>query len=272
MGLKEQRLLCPVSYAIDSELMKQKPLEKRLAQARIMDELSEGIGIRNPYDIAELELFRFFAEHSSSFKRVPIDPIWTRVGLMTLEPEVECDLLPQDCLEHFRKVMLDVMWVTKIEDIAKKMDSCPRRPATTAANINAARQLHPRNGMTFEKLFFGELHGELYGMTSELNENDRRFCVNLLREIVTQGRDTTAIPSQRITAALHAALRLDDNYSLKENDLDDIQHSAVAAAYCDIFLTERFMADKLRLPAVKKVIPSKCEVLCGFDKAISALS
>ena len=165
IGVKERRLLCPVSYAVDSELIKQNPLKKRLAQAKIMDELSEGIGIRNPYDIAELEFFRFFAQRSISFRRVPIDPIWTRVGHMI-----------------------------------------------------------------------------------------------------------TAIPSQRISAALYAALRLDDDYKFKENDLDDIQHSAVAAAYCDVFLTERFIANKLCLPAVRKVIHSECKVFCDFDEALSALS
>jgi hypothetical protein len=291
-GVREQRLLCPISYAVFLELMKQNPLGKRLAQAQIMDELSGGIGIRNPYDIAEQEFLRFFAKHSPGFKGVPIDPVWTPVGHMIVEAYPQCDLLPQDFMELSRKVMFDIMWATRMEHIATKMDSCPRSPKTTAAKINSERQTHQRGGRPFEKLFADELHGILDEMTSEMdncfrqaaafagietagqqmNESDRRVCVNLIREVVTKGLDVTAIPSQRITAALHAALRLDDKYAFKENDLDDIRHSAVAAAYCNAFLTERFFADKLRLPAVRKVISCECKVIDDFDEAISFLS
>ena len=54
--------------------------------------------------------------------------------------------------------------------------------------------------------------------------------------------------------------------------LSDIGHSAVAAAYCDVFLTERKFTHILRLPAVQKVIPRSCTVISDIDKAISFLS
>jgi hypothetical protein len=183
------------------------------------------------------------------------------------------------------------MWAEKMESLVAQMDSCPRSPATTAAKINCARQIHQRGRKPFESLFADELHGILDRMTpaiencfkqaaafsgnevavQPMDESDRRACVNLLREVVTQGLDKTAIPSQRIFAALHAALRLNDKYAFKENDLDDIRHSAVAVAYCDVFLTERGIADKLRLPAVQTVIPCECKVVNNFDEAISAV-
>ena len=271
-GVKAQRLLCPVSCAVFLELMKQSALERRPAQAKIMDELSGGIGIPNPDDIAEQEFLRFFAKHSDAFKRVPIDPVWTPVGTMIVEAYPQCDILPQNFMELSRKVMLDIMWAIKMENLAAQVDSCPRRPPTTAAKINCARQTHQRGAKPFESLFADELHGILDAMTPRIencfkqaatfsgiqtagqpmDENERRSCVNLLREVVTQGLDKTAMPSLRIYAAFHAALRLDDNYLFKENDLDDIRHSAVAAAYCNVFLTERGIADKLRRPAVRK--------------------
>ena len=40
----------------------------------------------------------------------------------------------------------------------------------------------------------------------------------------------------------------------EQNDFDDIGHSSVAAAYCDVFLTERKFTHILRLPAVQNVI------------------
>jgi hypothetical protein len=172
------------------------------------------------------------------------------------------------------------------------MDSCPKTPATTAARINIERQTHQRKKKPFAQLFADELHGMLDVTTPQiencfkqaaafsgikpdsmnLDEKNARICVNLLREVVTRARNNTAIPSLRIEAALHAALRLDDNYLFKENDLLDIQHSAVAVAYCNIHLTERQFASKLCLPVVQKVIRSGCKIINDLDEAISILS
>ena len=78
-GVKDARLLCPVSYAVFLELMKQLP-ERRLAQARIMDELSQGIGIRNRFDTAEIEYLQFFARQLPLQNGAKIDPVWAPVG------------------------------------------------------------------------------------------------------------------------------------------------------------------------------------------------
>ena len=58
----------------------------------------------------------------------------------------------------------------------------------------------------------------------------------------------------------------------EQNDLDDIGHSSVAVAYCDVFLTERKFAHILCLPAVQKVIPRRCLVISDIDEAIAVLS
>ena len=79
------------------------------------------------------------------------------------------------------------------------------------------------------------------------------------------------MPSQRISAALYAAMRLDDRHPFDDNDPDDIEHSSVATAYCDVFLTERKFASILCLPTVQKVIPRGCTVISDIDQAISVL-
>jgi hypothetical protein len=174
-------------------------------------------------------------------------------------------------MELSNKVMFDVLWNWKIEDMAKDMDACPQRQPI-AASINDARQIYPRNGKSFEMIFAGELRGALCGMASELDEDKRKFLVEQVSKAVIKGLDDTAIPSQRINAALHAALRLDDNYKLTENDLDDIQHCSVAVGYCDVFLTDKPVADRLCRPAIKKVIPNKCKIISDFDEAILFLN
>ena len=105
-----------------------------------------------------------------------------------------------------------------------------------------------------------------------MDERERREWIKVIRESVRRDADGQIIPSQRICAALYAAIRLDDKQLFEQNDLDDIEHSSVAAAYCDVFLTERGFTHILRLPAVQKVIPRGCFVISDIDEAISVLS
>ena len=103
-------------------------------------------------------------------------------------------------------------------------------------------------------------------------EQERRAWVNILRESVIRGFDKRAIPSQRIRAALHAAIRMDDRRPFRQNDIADIDHSSVAAAYCDIFLTERSFAELLRRKAVKDVCVLQGEVISDVTEACEAVA
>ncbi len=291
-GVKDGRLLCPVSYAVFLELMKQYPMEQRLAQARLMDQLSEGIGIRNPFDTAEIEYLRLLARHNATLKDMPIDPVWVPVGHLIHEVYPENDSLPDDLMERYRKVSLDVDWETRMEHLAKRMEGMPVRSATTAERINMERQANLRGNKSFDKLFSDELDGILDVMSPHIenslkyaaafvgieaigepmDERERREWIKVIRESVRRDADGQIMPSERISAALNAAIRLDDKHLFEQNDLDDIGHSSVAAAYCDVFLTERKFTHILRLPAVQNVIPRGCSVIGDIDEAISVLS
>ena len=291
-GVKEGRILCPVSYAVFLELMKQNPLEQRLAQARLMDQLCEGIGIRNPMDTAEIEYLRLLARHDATLKDMPIDPVWAPIGHLIHEVYCQSDALSREVMERYRKVSFDVRWVTRMEYLARRMEGMPVRSATTAARINIERQTNLRGNKSFDKLFLDELDGILDAMSPHIenslkyaahfvgiettgqpmDELERRWWIRLIRETVRRDADGQIMPSERISAALYTAMRLDDKHLFEQNDLDDIEHSSVAAAYCDVFLTERKFTHILRLPAVQKVIPRGCSVISDIDEAISVLS
>ena len=74
-GVKSGNVLCPVSYHVFVELMKQKG-PRRMAQAQLMDELSLGIGVRNSFDVIEIEYLNFFAKHVPQVSAARIDHIW----------------------------------------------------------------------------------------------------------------------------------------------------------------------------------------------------
>jgi hypothetical protein len=66
---------------------------------------------------------------------------------------------------------------------------------------------------------------------------------------------------------------MDDQRPFRENDLDDIAHSAVAVSYSDLFLTERSFAELLNRPALQAVIgPIRCRVLSNISEALAAVA
>ena len=268
-GVALGRILCPVSYASFCEMMKQNPQERRLAQAAIMDELSLGIGLRNPFDVAELEYCRFFGNCWSPMKNLAvwIDPAWTPVGHMIVETYPVVPQIAPRILEEGKKFMLESKWMLRMKDYALLGKEIPRKSNTVAHRINQERKRYPRGGKAFQQLFEDELHGCLDARrmqienalravallfrvegaeSGEIDEGEIRLWINLLREAVRRDSDGETIPSQRVAAALHAAIRMDDARPMKQNDLDDIEHSAMAVGYSELFLTEDSLADLLR--------------------------
>ena len=292
-GVASGRILCPVSYAAFCEMMKQNPEERRLAQAAIMDELSLGVGLRNPFDTAELEYLRLFAKYWSAIKNLPIwiDPAWAPVGQMIVETYRVVPQISAPILEEGKEFMLESKWMLRMRDYALLGEGMPSKSKTITHGINQERKGYPRAGKAFQQLFEDELHGCLDARRTHIenavravaflfrvkgaesgtiDEREMRLWINLFREAVRQDIDGEVLPSQRVAAALHAAIRMDDARPLKENDLDDIEHSAMAVGYSDLFLTEDSFADLLRREYVRAVIPRHCNVVSKIGDAIAA--
>ena len=286
-GVKSGQLLCPVSYAVFVELMKQKQVgDGRKSLARLMDELSMGIGLRNPFDIARIEYLRFFSKYVPRLADY-VDDVWAPIGHLVHEVYPYQDEWPHEFMEQGRKVVCDVDFARKMEHLVKT--DLPELPRTAAETINNARKVHLRGNKTFVQLFADELGGALEEVHSHLDdilermtyagfksreieviERQRGVAANDLRQAAI-GSDSDAVPSQRIYAALHAEMRLDDKRSFKPNDLDDFQHASVAVAYCDLFLCDGPLAHLLTNSRVQKVIPKRCRVISEFESAISCI-
>jgi hypothetical protein len=290
-GASEGRFCCPVSYPIFVEAAKIFPLSRRYQHAHKMDELCEGVALRNPFDIFELEALDFFIRNSPALRNLPLRPdsVWCPVGHMIGEKYPFHPMLDGRTQDAAHRFILDTMWEMTMADLV--MQDVPHPQMDTAQKVNAERSLNPRGTKTFEQLLKEELHGGLEAMTSDirnalqdlasvfgiaaepadLTPEAFRPVINLIREAVTQNLDQAAIPSLRIRSALHAAIRLDDNRPFRENDFPDLDHSSVAVAYCDVFLTEHSFGDLLGRSFVKNVSRSQCVIATSPDDALAAL-
>lgn len=295
-GVQTERLFCPVSYPVFLELMRINPPALRLRQAEIMDELSVGVAIRNGFDMAEIEFCQFFGRHLPMLQKIPyrVESVWCPAGQMVVEKYPYHDELPTNVMERGRKVMLDAMWERRMADYAA-LEGLPEHPRDTATRINAERQRYPRGSQSFQQMFAAELNdsldvlyprieeqfvslARLFGINPSAEErksaeSHRHVWVNLFREAVTRGLDANAIPSLRVSSALHAALRMDDKRPFRQNDLHDIAHSAVAVSYTDLFLTERSFAEVLNRSAVQSVIaPTNCRIVSNVSDALNEVA
>ena len=295
-GVETRRLFCPVGYSVFLELMRIRPMDVRLRQAELMDELSERVAIRNGFDMAEIEFCEFFGRNFPALRAIRhrVESVWCPVGQMVVEKYPCHDDLPADFMERGRKVMLDVMWEKKMTDYAA-LEGMPEHPQDTAARVNAERQTYPRGQQSFSELFASELNGVLDVMYPRIEEQlvsvagifgihpsaqeradagaHRHVLINLFRESVTRGLDAKAIPSLRIRSALHAAIRMDDRRPFLQNDMEDIAHSSVAVSYSDVFLTERSFAELLNRSAVQSVMaPTKCRVVSSVADALVVIA
>jgi len=290
-GVAEGRLCCPVSYPIFLETAKIFPLTRRKQHAATAEALCAGVALRNPFDVFELETLDFFIRNSPPLRNLPLrrDTVWCPVGHMIGEKYPFHAMLEGRAQDVAHKFMLDAMWEITLSDLV--MHDIPRPPTDTAQRINVERTIYPRGDKSFQQLLREELHGALEALVPHImsamrdlasvfgiaaNSGDLtleafRPVINLIREAVIQRLDRAAIPSLRVRSALHAALRLDDERPFRENDLPDIDHSAVAVSYCDAFLTERSFGDLLQRPFIKDVSLSQCAIACDPEEALAVL-
>jgi hypothetical protein len=293
-GVTASRLICPLSFPIYMELCTQ-PMERRMATVSIMEELSLGVTLKAPDDVSGIEITRFFLEKSSHLKHLVHKalPVWTKIGLLFGELYPEPGHFPSTTQTTLEKFLYDSFYERSLAEMAAMKES-PCELDSVANEINEERRQYPRNGQTFQQLYCNELHGLLdfnkplidaslkdvarlvlkpedIPSSSFSDEIPPHVFVNLIRFATTMGRTSPGIPMQRTLAALHAAIRMDDNRPFKDNDLNDIRHTASALAYCDLFLTERSFASIANNKDVRAVAPLTCRVEWKPEDVLSAL-
>jgi len=84
-------------------------------------------------------------------------------------------------------------------------------------------------------------------------------------------RITSELPTIRIGASLHAALRWDRKRRYKANDLFDFRHAEAVLPYCDFFLTEHSLRALLNDRNLKLGEYFNCKVVSAPTDALAVL-
>jgi len=260
--------ICPLSYHVFEELMKQS-VEKRLATARIMDELSEGICFIDPSKIVGQELINFIRQIQFNAKGYesfnPAKYVWTKVGFIMGELYATIPELPENIQRVMRIKFFDHLSKFTLVQMLEEMGDrfLPKRSEDIVTRLNVGKDRNS-DWKTFHELYMHEVVGALdvckediekvclylqttAGMSSSDAAKKELFDqVRVLCKSIYQAFDSDEIgkelPFIRVHSGLHAYFRWDKNHRFEMNDLIDFSHAAWALPYCDTFLTDGSLA------------------------------
>jgi hypothetical protein len=273
VAVKEGRILCPLSFWIFQELLKQSCSDSRRATARLIDFLSDGVAFMHHGEIVSQELVGWIRRHSSvsvhaGYKSWPIrECIWTRTAsfLGDAIPTWPETGIPEKYQLLVQKVMEDYNFFMPFEHIVAKLACLPKEIAFKSYDIddfNRRKQAVRQNHSSFKKLFLAELmhtikenerhwfesaaylSSLITGVEEEVDmdripETVKVGARNLLWKYFESGKHSNDLPSYHVPAALYADISWNAARMLKHTDVFDFYHAQLAVPYCDVFLTEK---------------------------------
>ena len=299
-GVRKGIFICPISSAIFREVMKQpvRP-ERRIATASFIDELSLGVTIMPPHFVIGTEVHRWLLLRKGGKDTHPMQElIWTKVvnilgDLYPSWPDAEFTDKEEFTLQ---KNYFDYVWEQPLAKIIETFGDTemPANDFTQlSAETNDQNKVWAHELKSFEKAYDIELRGVI--------ETVAESTAKLIQQIVDQSdgwpmSDSAAdqaarekgaknflydgfrkadakdhLRSLHIGASIHAAMRRDKERQFKSNDYFDIQHSTVAMAYCDAFLTEKSFRVLLSKPQLGLEAINGCKVISDVGEAVGWL-
>jgi hypothetical protein len=289
------KVICPLSYNVFSELLKQNEQESRLVTAGVMDRLSLQYCFISPEQIHGQEIICFIDNTQMEELRLPhvfksAKYVWTKIPFVFGErfPSWGNEIDPDEQLVVQRAFLEHLSSMTLVE-IMKYLNQMRGRNRTSVAEqLNLGKDKH-QNWGTFKELFLHEVAGLIDGIHDELVNmseyvREESICAKSVRErfgnverlsneiyiAFAQDKVGRELAHIHIPAKLHAQFRYDKPQRYDANDLDDIGHSAWAIPYCDYFLTERKLADMIRKTKLDSLFDTN--VLSKQKDVIEALS
>lgn len=293
--VNEGLAICPISADTFVEVYKQTDSNTRRATIKLIDELSKGIGLLEPEERIKLELLHLVRENTRGPDSVHHrhELVWTKVGYVLGFMSPDFDELSEDLECAIQKAFLDQMWSISLADFVGNQGSdAPTLPLfKDVSDIQNREKLNHRNDYSsFKQLFLIELIGilELYKpLLSELiqyvyetdgiepigvESKSGEALASVIYGAFERNKIKTELPSFRILAALHAAVRWDLQRKYKHNDHHDFQHAAAALPYCDFFLTERSLRNLVHDRNLKFASFFRCQTYSDAPSALAALA
>lgn len=296
--VKKGLAICPISADTFMEVFKQTDSITRRVTVQVIDELSKGVGLLQPEERIQLELLHLVREKTRGAESVHrLDELaWTKVAYVLGFSTPALDDLPAALERAMQKAFLDQMWTITLTDmldiLGSNAASVPRFKDTSDLQ-NRGKLDNLSDYSSFKQLFLIELASvlEVYKSTlSDLmqyvyesdhgeqitNDESTGKSGDGLASVIYKGFEKNKIknelPTFRIMAGLHAAVRWDAKRKYKRNDEHDFQHAVAALPYCDFFLTEKSLRHLVNDRNLQFSSFFRCRTFSDISDALSGLT
>jgi hypothetical protein len=264
-------IVCPLSFWVFQELLKQNDSETRRATAALVDRLSAGVAFMHHGEIVSQEVLHFIRKTSSRYAHVrqwPIhECIWTRT-MSFLGDRIP--VWPDTGIPESDQLLVQKNWEDFNFFIPFEELFTDGRAATPdfagvlydVTEINRRKRQVRSEHRSFKSLFLAELMhtikenehhwydamAYLYYLESgreepinidAMTDAEKRSARNLVWFLFKKNKITNELPSYHVPAGLYAAACWDTTRQMTKNDVLDFCHAQLAIPYCDVFLTER---------------------------------
>jgi len=238
--------ICPLSAPLFTELQTQSDLVTRAHTARLMEELSQNVGLPHLSEIEKLELRRMALERCFGLGALNTDwQLWRKGTLMIVERWPVQPGLNQEETWYLQKFALDAMWeapFTQLVSVMPELLDTREMRNRFAANLNADREARPPTDFETERqrALATIVHGFLIPHMPELFEEvrllaSRRPGFQLPTEF--GGLDPRCLPSVQVLSGVDAFIRTSGR-RYRPNDMFDLFHCTAAIPYFQVFLCD----------------------------------
>lgn len=296
-GVENNQLICPISYKIFIEILKQNDIQTLQQSAKIIDELSGGIILRERERI-DLELFNFFynslnIEVDTKASQNYWDYLYNIYGFAV--PNNQVLSLSNNFIIQ-KKYFNDIIKKYKLSDMVKDKNFKQILPHYHNYNIdvgwlNSKKQQYAYENNTLHKMYMSELAGVLDVYTQSIkiiyqtvlqnkaklenisipdnNKIDIQPILNLISHSFNKRTMELYLPFIDISTMLYAQLRNNKTRKYDKGDINDIGHATSALPYYDYFFTERGLCNNIKESKHDKKY--NCQVASQKSEVLSIL-
>jgi hypothetical protein len=297
-GSHRGALICPISATTFLEIYKQQDPETRRATVTLVDELSRGVTLVDHFERANTELAYLLHTIIGRTELHDLDHlVWNRLSFVLGVTHPSERHFPEEEERAIRKALFDHMWSMPMISLEEHLAG-KQFPAMDydgiAERLNAQNAVYASECKSFEQLYRNEFMGGIEAsapvalsvmekwyakatgrqgaFTQSLAKDTQNMLLSILSRAVKKNDFRRILRTAHIGAICHAAFRWDKQRKMNGNWLHDFHHAEAAVGYCDMFLTEKPLADLLRQrpSMIEDVFP--CQIISSPVEAVRALS
>lgn len=291
------RYIFPISEDIFVEVLKQTDPDTLRSTVALIDSFSRGVSVLSGEERVQLEVFHFLETHLGSSVFCLQELVWTKVAYNLGYLSPHHDQFPEETNSVIQKAFFDQMWSASLMDIVETMsrNGAPNLPHIRGYSdrLNTGKFAHMHQNKTFNEMFLSEIGGMIdsyktdfkdlfaykfekhYGHPPDPDEleqsNSGQLFANMIYNLFKLNKVKQELPSFRINAGLHAAVRWDKKQKYQDNDMHDFRHAAAALGYCDYFFTEKRLCHLATQDLLKYDKLFNCKTLWRVDDVAECL-